>query len=123
LFESHITVDLYETRFPGKLAGKEVIDPDARRLGIVKCLRIRMSPSPLRLFLVVRNKDIDIEVPFEYVEKIGKNIIKLRRKVDVEEVSVDEALKIIEDIKSEILMEFQILMESENKENVSTINV
>ncbi|MHA1615793.1 MAG: PRC-barrel domain-containing protein [Candidatus Njordarchaeales archaeon] len=108
MFNEQLTVDLYEIKFPGKIVGKEVIDQEAKRLGIVK--NIRLKTPPLRLFLVVRNKDIDVEIPFEHVDKIGKNIIKLRKVMDVEELSVEEAIKILENVKTEIITDVHLLI-------------
>jgi len=104
-----LDVVLYETTIPGELQGKEVIDADAKKIGVVRGVRVRFPP--LRVLIIIRGKDFETEVPIESIEKIGKNVIKLRSKIDLEEVTPEEVITLIRELKHELLTEIKLLNE------------
>jgi len=47
-----VEAELYELSMPGRLLGKEVLDNRAKRIGIVRSIRIALNPT--RSELIVR---------------------------------------------------------------------
>ncbi|MCD6491134.1 MAG: PRC-barrel domain-containing protein [Candidatus Njordarchaeia archaeon] len=102
---NEIDIVLFEPIIPGTLIGKEVIDNNARRLGIVKGIRLKYPP--LKLFLVVRGKDSEENIPFDSIDKIG-TIIKLKTSITKDEIAIHEVLMILENIRKEISSLFKL---------------
>lgn len=99
--------EVYEMMVPGTLVGKEIIDSDARRIGVCRSIKIRFPQNKKNelkhaLFLVIKGLDIEFDVSIDDVEVIG-NIIKLKipaRQAD--DLQVADVLRIQEDIAGEI---------------------
>ena len=92
--------EFFESSFPGKLVGKEVLDKDSRRLGVVKSIRVEYLPWQISLII----KGINIEIPVELseVENIG-TVIQLRTKITVApEISVNEIIRLRDEIKEDL---------------------
>ncbi|MFX0098014.1 MAG: hypothetical protein ACFFCS_00420 [Candidatus Hodarchaeota archaeon] len=104
---SSIEAEFYELLVPGKLIGKEIIDIDARRIGVCRSIKMRFVPNKKNelaheIFLVIKGLGIEFDVSLENVEVIG-NIIKLKiaaRQAD--ELQVSDVLRLQEDIAGEI---------------------
>jgi sporulation protein YlmC with PRC-barrel domain len=99
--------ELYEMAVPGKFIGKEIIDADARRIGLchsikIKCGTDKKNDIKTELFLVIKGLDIEFDVPFNEIEKIG-NVIKLKIAAQqADELQVKDAMRLQEDIAGEI---------------------
>ncbi|MBN2150390.1 MAG: hypothetical protein JW839_02980 [Candidatus Lokiarchaeota archaeon] len=99
--------ELYEMAVPGKFIGKEIIDAEARRIGLCHSIKLKAGLDKKgvlhsELFVVIKGLDIEFDVRFDDVEKIG-NVIKLKiptRQAD--ELQVKDAIRIQEDIAAEI---------------------
>ncbi|MHA1229059.1 MAG: hypothetical protein ACTSRP_00335 [Candidatus Helarchaeota archaeon] len=93
-------VEFYESNFPGKLVGKEVIDKDSRRLGLVKS--IRLEYFPWRVSLMVRGINIEIPVELSEVSSIG-TVIQLKTKITaMPELGVTDVMRLRNEIKEEL---------------------
>ncbi|NMC05914.1 MAG: hypothetical protein GYA24_11915 [Candidatus Lokiarchaeota archaeon] len=99
--------ELYEMAVPGKFIGKEIIDAEARRIGLCHSIKIKTGVDKkgvLRadLYIVIKGLDVEFDVSFNDIDKIG-NVIKLKvpaRQAD--ELQVKDAIRIQEDIAGEI---------------------
>ena len=49
--KASIEAELYELSMPGRLIGKEVLDNRARRIGIVRSIRIALHPTRSELIV------------------------------------------------------------------------
>ncbi len=99
--------ELYEMAVPGKFVGKEIIDAEARRIGLCHSIRIKTGldkKGALRtdLFIVIKGHDVEFDISFNDIEKIG-NVIKLKVPAhQADEIQVKDAIRIQEDIAGEI---------------------
>ncbi|MBD3185403.1 hypothetical protein GF325_01135 [Candidatus Bathyarchaeota archaeon] len=99
--------EMYEMEVPGKLVGKEIIDADARRIGICHSIKLRVSTGKKGelhhgMLLVIKGLDIEFDMTMDDVDIIG-NVIKLKvpaRQAD--ELDVRDVIRIQEEIAGEI---------------------
>ena len=61
-----VEAELYELSMPGRLLGKEVLDNRARRIGIVRSIRIALNPT--RSELIVKGAEVEFPVDFSKVD-------------------------------------------------------
>ncbi len=100
-------IELYELIVPGKILGKEVIDASAKRIGIVRSIRLSLQTLPqIKAEIVVKGLEVEFPVDIENIQAVGdivqlKTIIKEARGVDVREV-MSLRKKILEEIKAYI---------------------
>ncbi len=102
-----LETELYELSVPGKLIGKEIIDVEARRIGICHSIKIRFgidkkNETKIELVMIIKGLDIEFDIPFQQIEKIG-NVIKLKipaRQAD--ELHAKDAVRLQEDLAAEI---------------------
>jgi sporulation protein YlmC with PRC-barrel domain len=97
-----IEAELYELKMPGRLLGKEVLDNRARRIGIVRSIRI--SLHPIRSELIVKGAEVEFPVDFSKVDAVG-TVVQLNSLVkDAEEIEVHDVIRlqkeVFDDIKS-----------------------
>jgi len=64
-----VEAELYELSMPGRLLGKEVLDNRARRIGIVRSIRIALNPT--RSELIVKGAEVEFPVDFSKVDAVG----------------------------------------------------
>ncbi len=92
---------------PGKILGKEVVDASAKRIGIVRSIRLSLSNLPqIKAEIVIKGLEVEFPVDIENVQAVGsvvqlKTFIKEAREVDVREV-MSLRKKILEEIKAYI---------------------
>ncbi len=99
--------EFYELAVPGRIVGKEIIDAEARRVGICHSVKFRVMVDKKgelkpQLSLVIKGLDIEFDVSIDDVEIVG-NVIKLKilaRQAD--ELHVRDVIRIQEEIASEI---------------------
>ena len=97
--ESILEAELYELNVPGSLVLKEVMDSKAKRIGVVRCVKLSFPP---RVELIIKGLDMEIPIDYKSVSKVG-TVIQLKIKVPVaEECDTNEIVRIQEEIKSEI---------------------
>ncbi|MBD3229588.1 MAG: hypothetical protein GF329_15515 [Candidatus Lokiarchaeota archaeon] len=92
--------EFFESKFPGKLVGKEVLDKNSRRLGLVKS--IRLEYFPWKVSLIVKGINIEIPVELSEIENIG-TVVQLKTKITaMPEVKVHDLIRLREEIKEEL---------------------
>lgn len=91
---------------PGELLGKEVIDSEARRIGIIRGIKIKYPP--LKVMLIVRGKELEIDIPIDYVEQVGKTVVKIKKRIDLDEITAEEVIMLINELRKEIIAELRI---------------
>ena len=99
-YPSTTTAEVYELQIPGSIVGKEVIDGSARRIGIVRSLRITIPPGKIELQI----KGLGIELPIDVtnIAAVG-NVIQLTKTVkEAEEISIADVQRLRSDIWKEI---------------------
>nr|MDO8108759.1 hypothetical protein [Candidatus Sigynarchaeota archaeon] len=102
-----LETELYELSVPGKLIGKEIIDVEARRIGICHSIKLRFGTDKknemkIELFVIIKGLDVEFDIPFTQIDKIG-NVIKLKipaRQAD--ELHAKDAVRLQEDLAAEI---------------------
>ena len=97
-----IEAELYELNMPGRLLGKEVLDNRARRIGIVRSIRIALHPT--RSELIVKGAEVEFPVDFSKVDAVGTVIQLNSVGKDAEEIEVHDVIRlqkeVLDDIKS-----------------------
>lgn len=101
-----IELTLFESIIPGELLGKEVIDAEARRVGIVRGIKIRYPP--LKAALIIRGKELEIDVPIEYIEQVGKTVVKMKKRIELDEITAEDVIILTNELKKEIATELKI---------------
>ena len=92
--------EFFEATFPGNLVGKEILDKSARRLGVVKSIKIEYLPW--KIFLIVKGINLELPVDISEVENIG-SVIQLKTKITaMPEINISDVIKIKKEIKDEI---------------------
>ncbi|MHA1792934.1 MAG: hypothetical protein ACTSVI_09845 [Promethearchaeota archaeon] len=105
-FES-FEAEFYEMSVPGMLVGKEIIDSNARRIGLCHSLKIRFAKNKKNelistIMLVIKGLDIEFDIPIDDIEVIG-NVIKLKVPGNqADELQVKDVIRLQEDIAGEI---------------------
>ena len=100
-------IELYELIVPGKILGKEVVDAGARRIGIIRSVRLSLSQLPqIKAEIVVKGLEVEFPVGIENIQAVGnivqlKTIIKEALEIEVREV-MSLRKKILEEIKAYI---------------------
>ncbi|MFX1473964.1 MAG: PRC-barrel domain-containing protein [Promethearchaeota archaeon] len=100
-YPSITNAEVYELQIPGNIVGKEVIDGSARRIGIVRSLRITLPPGKVELQV----KGLGVELPIDVanISAVG-NVIQLTKTVkEAEEISITD----VQRLRSEIWKEIQ----------------
>ena len=97
--EPILEAELYELNVPGSLVLKEVMDSKAKRIGVVRCVKLSFPP---KVELIIKGLDMEILIDYKSVSKVG-TVIQLKTKVPVaEECDTNEIVRIQEEIKGEI---------------------
>jgi sporulation protein YlmC with PRC-barrel domain len=100
-----INAELYELKMPGQLLGKEVVDNKARRIGVVRNLRI--SLPPVKTELIVKGLDVEFAINTENVATVG-SVIQLNTIVkEAEEIEIHDILRLRREIWDEIKTYFE----------------
>ncbi|MGQ4872067.1 MAG: hypothetical protein ACP6IT_09580 [Candidatus Thorarchaeota archaeon] len=95
-----IEAELYELSMPGRLLGKEVLDSRARRIGIVRSIRIGLHPT--RSELIVKGAEVEFPVDFSKVETVG-TVVQLNSVVkDAEEIEVHDVIRLQKEVLDDI---------------------
>ena len=99
--KSPLELELYELALPGNLVGKEVVDSLARKVGIVRSVKLRFFP--LRVAVIIKGMGVEFAVDAKDVEAISKSIVKLNKPAkQSEEIDLQDVYTIRDEIYSEI---------------------
>ncbi|NHI92757.1 MAG: hypothetical protein EAX96_09680 [Candidatus Lokiarchaeota archaeon] len=94
-----IQSELYELNLPGELILKEVMDGSAKRIGVVRCVRVSF---PTKVELIIKGLDVEIPINFNDIINIG-TVIQLKSKIKVaEECDVNEVVRLRSEIQQEV---------------------
>lgn len=97
---TNIMAELYELRIPGELIGKEVIDASARKIGIVRNVKLTFPPPNLNI--IIKGLDIEIPLPVDSIATIG-GVVQLKETIkQVEELEIRDVARLREEIANEI---------------------
>ncbi len=95
-----IEAELYELSMPGRILGKEVLDSRARRIGIVRSIRISLHPT--RSELIVKGAEVEFPVDFSKVDTIG-TVVQLNSVVnDAEELEIHDVVRLQKEVLDDI---------------------
>ena len=98
--DSGVEVELYELSVPGKLIGKEVVDSRARRVGIVRS--VRMNVPSLKAEIIVKGTEIEFPIDVENISAIG-NLVQLKNIVrEAEEIEIRDVVRLQNELWEEI---------------------
>ncbi|MHA1144737.1 MAG: hypothetical protein ACTSRW_08375 [Candidatus Helarchaeota archaeon] len=94
-----LEAELYELNVPGSLILKEVMDSKAKRIGVVRCVKLTFPP---KVELIIKGLDMEIPIDYKNVSKVG-TVIQLKTKIPVaEECDTNEIIRLQEEIKNEM---------------------
>ncbi|MHA1409468.1 MAG: hypothetical protein ACTSQY_03960 [Candidatus Odinarchaeia archaeon] len=100
-----VSAELYELKMPGELLGKEVVDSKARRIGVVRNLRITLPP--VKTELIIKGLDIEFTVNTDNIATVG-SVIQLNIVVkEAEEIEIHDILRLRREIWDEIKAYFE----------------
>ncbi|MFX1510013.1 MAG: hypothetical protein ACFFBR_06880 [Promethearchaeota archaeon] len=92
--------EVYELQMPGNIIGKEVIDGSARRIGIVRSLRIMLPPGKVEL--QVKGLGVELPVDVSNITAVG-NVIQLANTVkEAEEISIADVQRLRDETWKEV---------------------
>jgi len=92
--------EVYELQMPGNIIGKEVIDGSARRIGIVRSLRIMLPPGKVEL--QVKGLGVELPVDVSNIAAVG-NVIQLSNTIkEAEEISIADVQRLRNETWSEV---------------------
>lgn len=95
-----IEAELYELSMPGRILGKEVLDSRAKRIGIVRSIRISLNPT--RSELIVKGAEVEFPVDFSKVDAVG-TVVQLNSVVkDAEEIEIHEVMRLQKEVLDDI---------------------
>ena len=64
-----IMAELYELSIPGQLIGKEVIDSSARKIGVIRNVKITFPPTKVNI--IIKGLDVEFQLSFDSISTIG----------------------------------------------------
>lgn len=95
-----IEAELYELSMPGRILGKEVIDSRAKRIGIVRSIRIALHPTKSEL--IVKGAEVEFPIDFSKVETVG-TVVQLNTVVkDSEELEIHDIVRLQKEVLDDI---------------------
>jgi len=97
---AHVMAELYELRIPGELIGKEVIDASARKIGIVR--NVKLTFPPAKISIILKGLDIEIQLPIDSIATIG-GVVQLKETIkQAEELEIRDVARLRDEIAKEI---------------------
>ena len=95
-----LEAELYELSIPGRFVGKEVIDGSARRIGIVRSVKI--SVNPVKVEMVIKGLGVEFPVDIDNIQNVG-NVIQLKNPVrEAEDIEVKTVLMLRDELAEEV---------------------
>ncbi len=97
---NNLEAELYELSIPGRFVGKEVIDGSARRIGIVRSVKIRVNP--VKVEMVIKGLGVEFPVDIDNIQNVG-NVIQLKNPVrEAEDIEVKTVLMLRDELAEEV---------------------
>jgi sporulation protein YlmC with PRC-barrel domain len=98
--ESAMMAELYELSIPGQLIGKEVIDASARKVGVVRNVKITFPPP--KITIIIKGLDVEFPLPMDSISTIG-GVVQLKEAIkQAEELEIRDVARLREEIANEI---------------------
>lgn len=95
-----IMAELYELSIPGQLIGKEVIDSSARKIGVIRNVKITFPPTKVNV--IIKGLDVEFQLSFDSIATIG-GVIQLKETIkQAEELEIRDVARLREEIANEI---------------------
>lgn len=97
---TNVMAELYELSIPGQIIGKEVIDASARKIGVVR--NVKLTFPPTKVNLIIKGLDVEFQLPFESVATVG-GVVQLKEAIkQAEELEIRDVARLREEIANEI---------------------
>ena len=58
--------------------------------------------------LIIRGKELEIDIPIDYVEQIGKTVVKVKKRIDLDEITAEDVITLTNELKKEIVAELRM---------------
>ena len=92
--------ELYELSIPGQLIGKEVIDASARKIGVIR--NVKLTFPPAKINVIIKGLDIEFQLPMDSISTVG-GVVQLKETVkQAEELEIRDVARLREEIANEI---------------------
>ncbi|NHJ33093.1 MAG: hypothetical protein FK732_09525 [Asgard group archaeon] len=97
---SHMMAELYELSIPGQLIGKEVIDASARKIGVVR--NVKLTFPPAKINVIIKGLDVEFQIPMDSISTVG-GVVQLKEAIkQAEELEIRDVARLREEIAKEI---------------------
>ncbi len=101
-----ILAELYELRMPGQLIGKEVIDSSARKIGIIR--NIKLTFPPAKVLIIIKGLDIEIQLPIDSILTVG-GVVQLKEAIkQAEELEIRDVARLRDEVAKEVASHLRI---------------
>ncbi|TFG00092.1 MAG: hypothetical protein EU542_08390 [Promethearchaeota archaeon] len=92
--------ELYELSIPGQLVGKEVIDASARKIGVVR--NVKLTFPPTKVAIIIKGLDVEFPLSMESIANVG-GVVQLKETIkQAEELEIRDVARLREEIANEI---------------------
>ncbi len=92
--------ELYELSIPGQLIGKEVIDASARKIGVVR--NVKLTFPPAKINVIIKGLDVEFQIPMDSILTVG-GVVQLKEAINqAEELEIRDVARLREEIAKEI---------------------
>ena len=96
----NLMAELYELSIPGQIIGLEVIDASARKIGVVR--NVKLTFPPARINIIIKGLDIEFQLPFDSIATVG-GVVQLKETIkQAEELEIRDVARLREEIANEI---------------------
>ncbi len=103
-------IELIEYKFPGVFIGKEVIDGGARRIGIIRSIKISIPDFKVGIIIKGKNleeKDVEFSVDSSRIRNVG-TVVQLTDEIrEFRELGIREVVVLQNEVKQEIMALFK----------------
>lgn len=97
---AHMMAELYELSIPGQLIGKEVIDASARKIGVVR--NVKLTFPPAKINVIIKGLDVEFQLPMDSISTVG-GVVQLKDPIkQAEELEIRDVARLREEIANEI---------------------
>lgn len=96
----NVMAELYELSIPGQIIGKEVIDASARKIGVVR--NVKLTFPPTKVNVIIKGLDVEFQLPFDSISTVG-GVVQLKETIkQAEELEIRDVARLREEIATEI---------------------
>ena len=96
----NVMAELYELSIPGQIIGKEVIDASARKIGVVR--NVKLTFPPTKINVIIKGLDVEFQLSFDSIATVG-GVVQLKETIkQAEELEIRDVARLREEIANEI---------------------